>query len=124
MIDDTVRNVLRHEGALAIVTGANGGPHLVGTWNSYVEILDENTLSIPAGGMQTTENNVRAGSPVQLLIASREVPGKDGYRGAGFRVVGRGEFQQGTAAHRRLQERFPWCRAALVVHVTAVERMI
>lgn len=120
MINDAVRAVLSRESSAALVTIGSEGPHLVATWNSYVEILADESIAFPAGGMKRTQANVEAGSPVSLIIGSRDEAG----RGTGFRLTGRAEFQSGTPVHEQLKERFPWCRAAVVVRIDRVEKVL
>lgn len=121
MIDATVRSALAMDGPAAFVTIGPGGPHLVATWQSYLEILDDVTLGFPAGGFHVTEANLKAGSAVQMVIGSKShVPGP----GVGFRITGTATLQTDTPIHRRLKARFPWCRAAVVLTVTNVEKIL
>lgn len=120
MIDDAVKTVLSREGSAALVTSGAEGPHLVATWNSYIEVLSDDAIIFPAGGLRRTQANVEAGSPVQLIIGSKDESGK----GTGFRLTGRAEYQTGTPAHDRLKERFPWCRAAVVMRIDRVEKVL
>lgn len=120
MIDDAVKAVLSRESSAALVTTGAAGPHLVATWNSYITLLDDQTLTFPAGGMRTTQANVEAGSPVQLIIGSRDDAGK----GTGFLLTGRADFQTGTPVHDQLKERFPWCRAAVVLRLDQIEKVL
>ncbi|HLN62838.1 MAG TPA: pyridoxamine 5'-phosphate oxidase family protein [Symbiobacteriaceae bacterium] len=120
MIDDAVKAVLSREGSAALVTSGAAGPHLVATWNSYITLLADDALAFPAGGMRTTQANVEAGNPVQLIIGSKDETGK----GAGFRLTGRAEFRTGTPVHDRLKERFPWCRAAVVMRLEKIEKVL
>src|SRR5512138_143178 len=50
MIPDRLRAALREEGSAAFVTQGPAGPHLVATWNSYIEVVDDGTIVFPAGG--------------------------------------------------------------------------
>ncbi len=118
-----VLEILRHEAPVAIVTAGEAGPHLVGTWQSYIEV-DADALVIPAGGYRLTQANVEAGSPVQLLVGSRDVPGQGGYPGGGFRLTGTGSFVDAGPVFERTKARFPWSHAALVVRVAAAQRLI
>lgn len=67
---------------------------------------------------------VTAGSPVQLLVGSREVPGPNGYPGSGFRLTGTGSFVDAGPVFERTRARFPWSHAALVVRVATAQRLI
>jgi hypothetical protein len=122
VIDQAIRYVLGEEGSAAMVTAGSDGPHLVATWQSYVHVLDDQTLVFPAGGMRQTEANVKAGSPVQLLVSVRYSEGKSS--GTGYRLSGVAEFQTDTPAHDLLRKRFPWCRAAVVMTVDKAEKVL
>lgn len=119
MIDEAVKAVLSRESSAALVTSGAEGPHIVATWNSYIEVLADDALAFPAGGMRRTQANVEAGSPVQMVIGSKDASGK----GMGFRLTGRAEFQADTPVHEKLKERFPWCRAAVVLKLEKVEKI-
>lgn len=119
MLNDTVKSVLASEGPATFVTTGSEGPHLAATWQSYIEVIDEETLLFPAGGYRQTEANVNAGSALQLILGGH-VNGK----GLGFRLTGTAEFQSGTPLYERVHGRFPWSRAAVVLHVTRVEKVL
>lgn len=118
MIPDRLKAALKEEGAAAFVTKGPKGPHLVATWNSYIDVVDGDTLLFPAGGYRRTEENLRSGSPVQMIVGGH-VP-----EGIGFRVTGRAELEVGTPNHERIKQRFPWCRAAMVLRVDSVEQVL
>jgi hypothetical protein len=120
MIDDAVMAVLSREGSAALVTSGTEGPHLVATWNSYIQILAGDAIVFPAGGMRKTQANVEAGSPMQLIIGSKDEAGK----GTGYRLTGQAEFEVGTVIHNRLKERFPWCRAAVLLRIERIEKVL
>jgi hypothetical protein len=118
MIPDRLKAALRGEGSAAFVTHGPDGPHLVATWNSYIDVLGADTLLFPAGGYRRTEENLRSGSPVQMIVGGH-VPTAIGYR-----LTGRAELEVGTPNHQRLKQRFPWARAAVVFRVGAVEQVL
>jgi hypothetical protein len=118
MIPDGLRAALRQEGSAAFVTQGPEGPHLVATWNSYIEVLDRDTLVFPAGGYRQTEENLRNGSAVQMIVGGH-VP-----EGIGFRLTGRADLEVGTPNHERMKQRFPWSRAAVVLRVSSVEQVL
>lgn len=121
MLDATVLAALETEGSATFVTNGPAGPHLVATWQSYLDILDDETLAFPAGGYRVTEANLQGDPTVQMIIGS-----KGGPSGAaiGFRLTGVGELRSGDAVHERLKLKHPWCRAAVVMRVTKVERIL
>lgn len=120
---EDIAEVLDTEGPAAIVTTGEDGPHLVGTWNSYIEILDADRLAYPAGGMETTERNVESGSDVKLLVASHEVMGRNS-PGAGYRLRGDATIRYDGEIYEAIVDRFDWARAAVVITVDEVEQQI
>lgn len=121
MFDATVRAVLGAEGSATFVTNGADGPHLVATWQSYLEILDDETLAFPAGGYRATEANLKRDPSVQMVIADKRSPAGPAI---GFRLKGTAEVQSGQALHERLKAKYPWCRGVLVMHVKQVERIL
>lgn len=121
-IDNKVKEILSKEAPAAIVTSNGEGPHLVGTWNSFIQVMNDETLAIPAGGMSDTERNVRAGSEMQLLVGSREVQGKSG-PGAGYRLTGKPSFETSGPNYDKIKSVHNWARGALVLKVNEVEQL-
>ncbi len=120
MVPDKFLRVLQHEGVVAIATqGRDGLPHLINTWNSYVQITNDGHLLVPAGGMHTTEANVSANPIVLLTAGSREVEGKHGL-GTGFLLTGTAEFVRAGAEFDLIKTKFPWARAALKMSITEI----
>ncbi len=115
--------VLRHEGVAAIATlGAE--PHLVNTWNSYIQVTDNLHLLIPIGGMHQTQKNIVANPKVLLTVGSREVSGMRGQPGAGFLVAGTAEFLSRGEDFDRVTAKFGWARAALKVTVESATQTL
>ncbi len=124
MLPETFLRVLQHEGVVAIATQAgNGTPHLVNTWNSYVQVGGDERLLIPAGGMQRTEKNISENGAVLLTMGSREVQGKRG-PGAGFLISGTAEYLYTGTEFENIRSKFPWARAALVVTIKNIAQTL
>ncbi len=124
MLPEKFLRVLEHEGVVAIATQAGDGtPHLVNTWNSYVQVSGDEHLLIPAGRMHTTEKNVAENGAVLLTAGSREVEGKQG-RGTGFLISGTAEFHYAGAAFDAVRSKFPWARAALQVTINNITQTL
>ena len=121
MLDAPVRAVLDAEGSATFVTMGPEGPHLVATWQSYLDVIDDETLAFPAGGYRLTEANLQRDPSVQMVIGSKGGPGG---KALGFRLTGTAELRAGTGLHERLKEKHPWCRAAVVMHVAQVEKIL
>jgi hypothetical protein len=122
MLSDEFFEVLKHEGVVAIATQGTE-PHLVNTWNSYVQVTDDHSLLIPAGGMHKTEGNLSVNNKV-LTVGSREVNGKRGQPGTGFLVTGRAEIVSVGPNFEAVKKMFPWARGVLKVSVETVTQTL
>jgi predicted pyridoxine 5'-phosphate oxidase superfamily flavin-nucleotide-binding protein len=123
MIPEKMKEVLKHEGVVAIATQGENGPHLVNTWNSYIEINGQGNLLIPAGYMNVTEANIAKNPKVLLTVGSREVEGSHG-PGTGFLVEGTAAFVSTGPDFDKLKARFAWARAALEVTISSVTQTL
>ncbi|MGE5653856.1 MAG: pyridoxamine 5'-phosphate oxidase family protein [Bacillota bacterium] len=116
MFPEKLTEVLQHEGVVAIATQGQDGPHLVNSWNSYIQVTDDERLLIPAGGMKTTEANLNLNPHVLVTVGSRQVQGFHSM-GTGFLIEGTATLPKDGPEFDRVKARFPWARAALVVKV-------
>jgi hypothetical protein len=123
MIPETLREVLKHEGVVAIATVGKDGPHMVNTWNSYVIVSDDERLLIPAGYMNKTEANVAFDDRVLLTAGSVKVRGLQG-AGTGFLVRGKASFVTSGPDFEVMKERFRWARATLAIAVESAAQTI
>jgi len=121
VLDATVLAVLKAEGSATFMTMGPDGPHLVATWQSYLDAIDAGTLVFPAAGYQVTEANLAHDPSVQMIIGRQR--GADG-AALGFRLSGTAEVQAEGALRERMKAKYPWCRAAIVMTVTDVERIL
>ena len=48
-IPEKMMEVLKKDGVVAIATLGPEGPHMVNTWNSYIQVAKDGRLLIPAG---------------------------------------------------------------------------
>lgn len=122
MIPEKMLQVLKHEGVVAIATQGEAGPHLVNTWNSYVQI-SAGRLLIPAGHMNVTEANVAKNNRVLVTMGSREVEGFHG-QGTGFLIEGTAAFITSGPQFEAVKKRFTWARAALEITVVSVTQTL
>lgn len=122
MIPEKLLEVLKNEGVVAIATSGQDGPHLVNTWNSYVQVVD-GRLVFPAGGMHKTEANIAKNNKVLMTLGSRAV---DGFRGpgAGFLVRGTAAFIKTGPVFDMIQKKFPWARAAVEISVASITQTL
>jgi len=116
MLNEKLLEVLSHpaDGEVAIVTQGIDGPHVINSWNSYVNITPDGRILIPAGKMNKTEKNVEGNRLVKLTIGNREVQGLN-YKGAGFLITGIARFIKDGPDFNLIKAKFPWARAVLEI---------
>lgn len=121
-VQGNCQEVLEKTEWFAIATGGPDGPHVAGTWGEYVRRLglSEERLLIPVGGMHEIEADLKLGSKVVILSASRQVQGANG-PGKGCAIIGRGEMQTAGPDFTAVKAQFPWARAVLIVQVEQVK---
>jgi hypothetical protein len=123
MFLETLLEVMKHPGVVAIATQGEDGPHLVNTWNNYIQITDGGRLLIPAGYMHETEANLARDNRVLMTLGSPEVAGKFG-PGTGFLIKGTAAFVSTGPHFEVIKAKFEWARAALVVTVESVTQTL
>ena len=123
LIPEKMHAVLKEEGVVAIATQGNAGPHMVNTWNTYIQVTDDERLLIPAGHMNLTETNLASNHNVLLTLGSRQVPGTHG-PGTGFLIKGTAEFVASGPEFDAIHANFKWARAALVVTITSATQTL
>lgn len=121
-MNPTFLDVLKHEGPVTIITVNAQPAHVVNTWMSYVS-LRGNQLFIPAAGMHSIEGDFATDRHVTLTFGSKEVTGTVG-PGAGFHVLGTGEFFESGPDFEAKKADFPWLTRLLVVTIDEVQQKI
>ncbi|MGL4969059.1 MAG: pyridoxamine 5'-phosphate oxidase family protein [Fusobacteriaceae bacterium] len=114
---------IRHEGVVSIVTCANGEAHVSNTWNSYLNIAEENKILIPAAAMIQTEKNINENPKVKLTLGSHEVMGYR-YMGTGFLVEGTAKFFSSGEQFNMMKEKFSFLTRVLEVTVTSYKQTL
>ena len=117
-IPDTLREILKHEGVVAIATQGDGEAHLVNTWNSYLTVTQDNRFLFPAGRMIVTEKNLGKDNRIQVTVGSRDVKGQRG-PGAGFLIRGTASFLTSGPDFTAIKGKFPWARAAVEIQAAS-----
>lgn len=123
MIPEKLREVLKHDGVVAIATVGQDGPHMVNTWNTYIQISGDRRLLIPAGYMHRTERNIAVNNEVLLTAGSSKVRGNQG-AGTGFLIKGTASFVSTGPDFEVVKARYRWARATLVVDVSAATQTL
>lgn len=116
MIPETLLEILKKDGIVAIATLGKDGPHMVNTWNSYIRLSPEGRFLIPAGYMHKTEENIKYNPEVLITLGSSKVQGLHG-PGAGFLIKGKAEFVTAGPDYETLKSKFSWLRATLAVTI-------
>ena len=122
-LPETLLEVLKKDGVVAIATLGPDGPHMVNTWNSYVRVSEDGRLLIPAGYFHKTEANIALNNQVLVTLGSSKVHGLQG-PGAGFLIKGTAKFLKEGAEFDAMKSRFAWARAALSITVDSATQTI
>jgi hypothetical protein len=123
MIPEKLLEVLKQDGVVAIATLGQDGPHMVNTWNSYIQITADERLLIPAGYMQRTEANIAFNSNVLITLGSSKVAGNMG-PGTGFLIKGTAEFITSGPDFEVIKAKFTWARAAVAVTIASATQTL
>jgi len=123
MFTDKFFEVLNHEGVVTIVTCANNTAHVANTWNSYLIVVEENKILIPAAAMIKTEENINANPKVKLTLGSKEVMGYK-YMGTGFLLEGTAKFLKDGDNFKMMKEKYPFLTRTLEVTVTSCKQTL
>ncbi|MDD4080825.1 MAG: pyridoxamine 5'-phosphate oxidase family protein [Eubacteriales bacterium] len=125
MINDKLLEVINTlpDAALTIVTNGKRGAHAVNSWNSYIIIYSDDTLLIPAGRMNQTEENIKHNNKALLTLCNREVMGHT-YKGTGFLLRGTAEMVYRGEPFEKIRAKFPWARAAFMFTISSVEQTL
>jgi len=125
VLNEKLLEILSHpiDAAVSIMTNGADGPHLVNTWNSYIEVTPDDKLLIPAYGFLRTEKNITVNNGVILSVANREV---EGYRAKGTGVIVKGSacFIKSGEDFDRMKKKFDWARAVVEVTVTSAKQTL
>lgn len=124
MMNETFLEVMRHEGAVTIISSSENAPgfHAVNTWNSYVQISGDK-LYIPAAGMHSVQQDIEKNNQVMLTVGSKEVIGTVGL-GAGFHLYGTADFITEGPIFNEMKEKFPFLSRVLQITVTEIDQKI
>ncbi len=92
MFTEKFLEVLKYEGVVSIVTWTEKEANVTNTWNSYLELTEDGRILLPAAGLKSTEADLQVNDRVKVTLGSREVEGRDGYQGTGFKIEGTAKF--------------------------------
>jgi hypothetical protein len=123
MISETLQEVLKQDGVVAIATLGPDGPHMVNTWNSYIRMSTDGRMFIPAGYMHKTEVNLAHNPNVLITLGSSKVKGLQG-AGTGFLIKGQAAFIASGPDFDSTKAKFSWARATLAVTIESATQTL
>ncbi|WP_186430916.1 pyridoxamine 5'-phosphate oxidase family protein [Clostridium sp. BSD9I1] len=123
MIPEKMKEVLKYEGVVAVATQGEGKAHLVNTWNSYIQVIDDNKVLFPVGFMNETEANIEKNNKVEVTMGSREVQGFQG-QGTGFLINGTMCFIKEGKEFDLIKQKYPWARAAGEIRINSIKQTL
>jgi len=123
MLNKKLLDVISHEGVVAIVTCSNNESHVVNTWNSYVNITEDDRILIPAAGMIKTQKNIEQNGKIKITIGSKEVMGYQ-FMGTGFLIEGTAKFVKSGADFDMMKEKFSFLNRVLEITVTSAKQTL
>jgi hypothetical protein len=123
MFSENFFEVIANEGLVSIVSWGNDEPHVVNTWNSYVNITADGRLLIPAAGMRKTQKNVGFNNKVKVTLGSKDVMGYK-FMGTGFLIEGTAKFVESGSEFDMMKEKFPFLNRVLEITVTSQKQTL
>lgn len=124
MLTEKFYDVLKKEGVVSIVSWGIDEPHVVNTWNSYLEVTPDERILIPAYAMRRTEKNVNQNSKVKIALGSKEVLGYKDYPGTGFVIEGTAKYLESGSEFDMMKEKFSFLTRVLEITVTSAKQML
>ncbi len=122
-IPEKLLEVMKRDGVVAIATLGANGPHMVNTWNSYLQVSDDGRLLIPAGYFHQTEANIAVNNKVLVTLGSSKVQGLNG-PGTGFLIRGTAAFVTTGPDFEAVKSRFAWARATLIITIDSATQTL
>jgi hypothetical protein len=123
MLSEKFFEVIANEGVVSIVSWGNDEPHVVNTWNSYVNITADGRLLIPAAGMRKTQKNVGFNNKVKVTLGSKDVMGYK-FMGTGFLIEGTAKFVESGSEFDMMKEKLPFLNRVLEITVTSQKQTL
>ncbi|QAR32611.1 pyridoxamine 5'-phosphate oxidase family protein [Geovibrio thiophilus] len=123
MLNETFLSVLKNEGVVSIVSWGIDEPHIVNTWNSYVNVTEDGRLLIPAAGMLSVESDLAVNGRVKLTLGSKSVQGLYAM-GTGFRIDGTARFFESGAEFDMMKGKFPFLNRVLEISVSELKQTV
>lgn len=78
----------------------------------------------PAAGMHYLEEDIKVNDTIYLMLGVREVEGKNGYQGIGFRVSAKAKLISNGPEFEMMKEKYPFLRAVLELTPVEIEQLL
>jgi hypothetical protein len=124
MLTEKFLDVITHEGVVSIVSWGIDEPHVVNTWNSYINVTSNERILIPAAGMRRTQKNVEQNNKVKMTLGSKEVLGYKDYQGTGFLIEGTARFVESGSEFDMMKEKFSFLSRVLEITVVTCKQTL
>lgn len=109
---------------MSIVSWGSDEAHVTCTWNSYLEVTNDERFLIPAAGMRSTENDVNQNNEVKVTLGAREVMGNNNYQGTGFEIRGTAKFLTAGSEFDMMKEKYPFLNRVLEITVITAKQLL
>ncbi|MDU1855701.1 MAG: pyridoxamine 5'-phosphate oxidase family protein [Clostridium baratii] len=123
MLTEKFYDVINHEGVVSIGSCSNNEVHICNTWNSYLVIVEENKILIPAAAMIKTEENVTINPKIKLTLGSKEVMGYMNM-GTGFLLEGTAKFLKDGEYFDMMLKKYPFLTRVLEFTVESCKQTL
>ncbi|MGL5000936.1 MAG: pyridoxamine 5'-phosphate oxidase family protein [Cetobacterium sp.] len=123
MFNEKFLEVISKEGVVSIVTSGLEGAHVSNTWNSYLTIVENNKILIPAAAMIKTELNINTNNNVKITLGSHEVMGYR-YMGTGFLVTGTAKFLKSGEHFDMMKNKYSFLTRVLEITVSSYKQTL
>jgi len=124
MLTEKIFDVLQKEDVVSVVSWVIDEPHVVNTWNSYLEVTSDERILIPAYAMHRTEKNVNQNNKVKIALGSKEVLGFKDYQGTGFVIEGTAKYLASGSEFDMMKEKFSFLTRVLEITVISAKQML
>lgn len=125
MLTNKFKETLQYEGSVSLTSwGAEKTPHVTGTWISYLYLTSDERLLAPAAGMHHLEKDIKVNDTIFMMLGVREVEGKNGYQGIGFRLTGKAHFISEGTEFEMMKEKYPFLREVLEITPIELEQLL
>ncbi len=123
MFSENFKEVLKHNGVVSMTTWSEDDVHVSNTWNSYLELVDDNKILIPAAWLFNTEKNIDKNNKMIVTLGSPDVQGKM-YLGTGYVIEGTAKFLKEGEYFDMMKEKFSFTTRVLEVTCEKIKQTI